>query len=69
MNVQVVEAPTTEPKNAPFISVLPARLLSRAITPYDTDTWQDMLIMFNLSHKYPNLIEQLMHGFRIWPPP
>ena len=38
-NVQVVGTPTTEPKDAPSISVLPARLLSRAVTPYNTDSW------------------------------
>ena len=39
MNVQVAEMPTAEHKNAPFISALLACLLSRAVTPYDTDSW------------------------------
>ena len=67
-NVQVVETPTMEPKDAPSISMLPACLLSRAVTPYDADSWRDMLIMFNVSHKYPDLIEQLMHGFHVRAP-
>lgn len=67
-NVQVVETPTTEPRNAPSVSALPARLLSRAITPYNADGWQDLLIELNLSHKHPALLEQLMHGFCVRAP-
>ena len=67
-NVQVAETPTTEHKNAPSVSALLARLPSRAVTPYDTDGWRDLLIKYNLSHKYPDLLEQLMHGFHVWAP-
>ena len=67
-NAQAAETPTTEPRNAPSASALPARLLSRALTPYNADGWRDMLIKFNLSHKHPALLEQLMHGFRVQAP-
>jgi len=67
-NAQAAETSTTELRNAPSASALPAQLLSRALTPYNADSWRDMLIKFSLSHKHPALFEQLMHGFHVWAP-
>ena len=57
-----------ESKTAPAASVLSARLLSRAIMPYNTGSWNDLLITLNIIHKYPNLTDQLRHGFRVRAP-
>lgn len=64
-NVQVVVTSTMELKNTSFISMLPACLLSRILMPYNADDWQNMLLHFRLFHKYPALIEQLMHSFHV----
>jgi hypothetical protein len=67
-NIQAAETPTTEPRNVPSASALSVCLRSRALTPYKADGWHEMLIRFRLSHKHPALLEQLMHGFRVWAP-
>ena len=38
------------------------------MTPYNTDRWNDLLILLNIAHKYPKLIDQLIHGFHVWAP-
>ena len=62
-SAQAVEMPITEHRSASSVSTLPARLLSKALTPYNADGWRDLLIEFHLSHKHPTLLDQLMHGF------
>ena len=57
-----------EPKTAPAASVLSACLLSRAVMPYNAGGWNDLLITLNIVHKYPNLTDQLRHGFRVRAP-
>ena len=68
MDAWAAETPTMEPRSAPSVSALPACLSSRASTPYNADGWRDLLIEFNLSHKHPTLLEQLMYGFCIRAP-
>jgi hypothetical protein len=68
MSAQAVEMPITEPTSAPSVSALLARLLSKALTPYNADGWRDLLIEFDLLHKHPTLLEQLMHGFHVRAP-
>jgi hypothetical protein len=67
-SAQAVEMPITEPTSALSVSALLARLLSKALTPYNADGWRDLLIEFNLLHKHPTLLEQLMHGFHVRAP-
>jgi hypothetical protein len=67
-SAQAVEMPITEPTSAPSVSALLARLLSKALTPYNADGWRDLLIEFDLLHKHPTLLEQLMHGFHVRAP-
>ena len=59
----VVETPTMEPKIAPATSILLAHRQSKALTPYNADSWRDLLIAFNLLNKYPMLLKQIIHGF------
>ena len=61
MSAWAVKMQTTELKSAPFAS-------SKAIMPYNTDGWQALLIEFNLSHKHPTLLDQIMHSFQVWAP-
>ena len=68
MNVLAAVTPTTVPKNAPAISMLSARLRSRAVMPYNANGWTDLLISLNITHKYPNLPNQLIHGFHMHMP-
>ena len=68
MNVLAAAMPTTVPKNAPTISMLSARLRSRAMMPYNANGWTDLLISLNITHKYPNLPNQLIHGFHMHMP-
>ena len=67
-SAQVAETPTMKPKIAPAASILLARCQSKALTPYDADGWRDLLIAFNLLNKYPTLLEQIIHSFRVHAP-
>ena len=68
MSVPAVATPAMEPKTAPAVNTLLTRLQSRAQTPYNADGWRELLIASDLVHKYPTLIEQLIHGFRVRAP-
>ena len=65
MSVPAAVTPAMEPKTAPAINTLLTRLQSRVQTPYNADGWWELLIASDLVHKYPTLIEQLIHGFRV----
>ena len=57
-----------ELRNTPIISALRAHPQNRALTPYNAEGWQDLLITLNIVHKFPTLVDQLMHGFRALAP-
>ena len=63
MNAQGVVTPPMELRNAPIVSALWACPQSRALTPYNAEGWQDLLITLNIAHKFPTLVDQLMHSF------
>ena len=58
MNVLAAVTPTTVPKNAPAISMLSARLQSRAVMPYNANGWTNQLIhgfhthMLTITHSF-----------------
>ena len=68
MSAQVAVMLTTEPKTALADSMWSACRQSRALTPYNVNGWRELLIALNISHKHPNLIDQLMHSFLAWAP-
>ena len=68
MNVLTAMMSTTVPKNAPAVSVLSACLRSRTVMPYNANGWTNLLISLNIAHKYPDLPNQLIHGFHTCTP-
>ena len=68
MSVPAVATPAMEPKTAPAVNTLLTCLQSRVQTPYNADGRRESLIASDLIHKYPTLIEQLIHGFRVCAP-
>ena len=68
MSIPAAATPAMEPKTAPTVNTLLTCLQSRVQTPYNVDGWQESLIASDLVHKYPILIEQLIHSFRVRAP-
>ena len=68
MSIPAAATPAMEPKTAPTVNTLLTRLQSRVQTPYNVDGWQESLIASDLVYKYPILIEQLIHSFRVHAP-
>ena len=68
MSVPAVATPAMEPETSPAVNTLLTCLQSRVQMPYNTDGWWELLIASDLVHKYPTLIEQLIHSFRVCAP-
>lgn len=53
---------------APAANKLRACQSDRVITPYKAEEWHNLLSLYNLTNKHPNLIKQLISGFHVCAP-
>jgi len=59
---------TTALKGAPAANQLLQCRQTKAVTPYRVDGWRNLLSKYGLDHKYPFIVDQLLHGFTVCAP-